>query len=134
MSNAIQHKGQRFSHLYLGGGEPVADSKRMRARLAMVAPVVTSLHNHLHAELGVYVSHKLAGRYGASGVAADFFHKAALRDVLDSVTLIYKFVKTSYPSTAEAWLTDVRRVFSEERLSYTVDDEAGVHYSVDPVF
>lgn len=126
--------GRRFSHTYLGGGDPQSDSPRMRRRLSVACPDAYFLHRHLEAELGVYVQYRTHLRTGVGGVTLEFFTKSALRDVLDAVTLIYKYDLPAQRDRAQKWLSDVRRVFAEENLAYSVDEEGGVHYSVDSAF
>ena len=59
---------------------------------------------------------------------ARFIRENTIRDVLDSITLIYQVVD-SYPS-AEQWKSFVSRVLSEENLGYKLDSKCGVHYFV----
>ncbi|MBO9589443.1 hypothetical protein [Devosia sp.] len=128
--------GRRFSHLYLAGGDPRSDSSRMRRRLSVACPLTAGLDDHLEAELGVYAGHRqLSSRTRAYlGVAQKFFVEGQLRDVLDAVTLIYHFTKSRDPENAREWREDARRIFAEENVSYSVDEEGGVHYAVDSAF
>lgn len=68
-------------------------------------------------------------------IVSDFFKKAELRDILDSITVIYKTIN-SFTSLklAEEWKGFVRRVLSEENLGYRLDNNCGVHYFVDEEF
>ncbi|MCZ8352458.1 MAG: hypothetical protein O9352_21380 [Rhizobium sp.] len=127
--------GQRYSHVYLRRGEPVADSDRVRVRLSESCPTLTGLSDYLTRELGVRVSHRYIGDHGASGVHNSFFKSGEMRDLLDAITLIYNYVKLKgYNSPAEHWLKEVRRIFKEENLGYRVDEAGGVHFFLDQVF
>lgn len=60
-----------------------------------------------------------------------------LRDVLDSITLIYRFLKRFEhrgKRLDEDFLTSVAAVFQEEQVRYRVDSEGGVHFAVDTEF
>jgi hypothetical protein len=73
-----------------------------------------------------------------------FLKTAEIRDVLDSITVIWKALHVlgggrgmSFSADAikaPQWLAFVRRVIQEENLGYRVDDQGGVHYFVDEEF
>jgi hypothetical protein len=71
-----------------------------------------------------------------------FLAKAELRDVLDSITIRYDNLRVGhYDETgvdtrnAKAkFLTEARRIFAEEKVRYRIDDQGGVHFTVDGEF
>jgi hypothetical protein len=75
------------------------------------------------------------------GVVVDLYHAhylpgfcagCAIRDLLDTVTLFTYFKR--HANTAPQWLTEARRIFSEERLAYEIDDGGIVHPAIDKEF
>lgn len=131
-------QGQRFSHVYLDRGEPTADSKRMRHRLASLLKSVSDLDEatpFVRAELGV----DIPSQYGGYDWH-EFLAKCALRDALDVVTLAWRYLNNRArrglrdTSAREKWLSGVARIFQEEAVSYRVDDFGGVHFAVDSEF
>jgi hypothetical protein len=128
--------GKRFSLLYLDRSKTLRDSQRFRNRLA--AFYWKSLHS-LHAsdivhaiqlEIGAEVPF-IVGSYSGS----DFFKQSELRDLLDSITVIYKLVKGGpFGNVPDNWKNFVGRAISEENLGYRLDDECGVHFFVDEEF
>jgi hypothetical protein len=67
----------------------------------------------------------------------DFFKQSELRDLLDSITVIYKIIKINtreYSYLAESWKEFVGTAISEENLGYRLDNECGVHFFVDEEF
>lgn len=123
----------RFSLLYLDRSEPVQDSPRFRMRLyAYFSEHLDFLGGQfvqvIKKELGVEVPVSF-GEYAFE----KFFTHSETRDILDTITLVGDLL--GHGSTFyDAWLEFVRRVLREENLSYTIDDEAVVHYSVDEEF
>ena len=125
--------GKRFSLNYLSRGEPTDDSKRMRARLAALLGPLAGPGDYLGElvlqELGVRVPRP----YGYDWDT--FLEKAAIRDVLDLVTLALVGMRQQNGVSATApWLPGVRRIFQEENVRYRVDDHGGVHFTIDDVF
>src|SRR3989338_1104213 len=130
-------EGQRFSLIYLERSGPVRDSTRFRNRLA--AYYLDHLHENFKGpickiivkETGAEIRFIMGWGYDLE----NFFKKNDLRDVLDSITLIYQVVKTSgLTSLADNWKGFVARVLQEENLGYQLDSRAGVHYLVDEEF
>lgn len=68
-----------------------------------------------------------------------FFEQCEIRDLLDSITIIFQHLlcidrvwgKSSY---ATVWHKFVSRVFSEENVGYRLDKEGGVHFYIDEEF
>ncbi len=130
------NEGVRFSLLYLDRSESLKDSKRFRNRLA--AFYQESLHEYyedgivksIHLEIGAEVSSIFSGY-----IVSDFFKKTELRDLLDSITVIYKALSSAgSDQIADKWKGFVARALSEENLGYQLDEKCGVHYFVDEEF
>lgn len=127
-------EGQRFSLVYLERKEPVRDSQRFRNRLS--AYYWENLHEYydnaivkiIQKETGAEIPFSLGGYYSIS----DFLKKNEFRDVLDSITLIYRVVTSKI--SAEQWKQFVERAMKEENLGYRLDTKCGVHYFVDEEF
>jgi hypothetical protein len=131
--------GQRFSLVYLDKGELVSDSTRFRQRIAAFYYDYLFVHNGeaisrtIHRELGVVVPYFPQG--GQNNVGK-FFLTAELRDVLDSITLIWRVLNSAraLTSTAALWHQFVQRAFREENLGYRLDENGGVHFYIDQEF
>lgn len=130
--------GQRFSHVYLAPQAALPDSQRMRLRLA------TLLCDFAYIDFAKTVARELGVAVTGAGSRDHYWKKflvnAELRDVLDIITIRFRafkaleqIVRDPNPSSAR-WVSGVRRIFSEEKLHYTIDDLAGVHYAVDMEF
>jgi hypothetical protein len=70
-----------------------------------------------------------------------FFTETKIEFVLDSITLIWQFLKgkytierTSRAPMADAWHEFVARAFRHDNISYSLDELCGVHYFVDEEF
>jgi len=132
-------EGQRFSLIYLERKEPVRDSPRFRNRLSAYyweylydnhnKAIVKIIQKETGAEIPFNVNY-----YSVS----DFFKENEFRDVLDSITLIYRVVIasgcTGSKQRAEHWKQFVERAMKEENLGYRLDASCGVHYLVDEEF
>jgi hypothetical protein len=130
--------GQRFSHIYIQRGEPAQDSARMRRRLASLMwdfPDLGDFSSTVSRELGVDVP------FG--NIVSDwpaFFRDCALQDVLDIVTVGYRYLdgKTRtgirQMDAPRRWCAEVQRIFKEENLHYLVDERGGVHFHFDAEF
>lgn len=124
------NEGMRFSLLYLDRSEPLKDSKRFRNRLAAFYYAhfkfyEDAITNSIELEIGADVP---------LGILPDFFKNSELRDLLDSITVIYKTLKLVTSGWENDWKGFVSRAFSEENLGYQVDEKCGVHYFVDEEF
>lgn len=128
--------GERFSQVYLTTAELLEDSLRFRRRLAIPAsktPGSNGLADLIHSELGVRVP--VTGGYRSQYDWESFFQKAELRDVLDSITLVYRLIVANSTSRAgQEWCKQVERIMREERTKYRVDSAGGVHFYTDVEF
>ena len=125
----------RFSLLYLDRSESLRDSKRFRNRLS--AFYWESLHKYhknrivksIQLEIGAEVP-LIVSSYSVS----EFFKKSELRDLLDSITVIYNSLIPAPGGPATQWKAFVAKAMSEENMGYRLDDECIVHYFVDEEF
>lgn len=125
--------GKRFSQLYLERGTPGSDSVRFRRRLGAfcnnnLGNFIDEIPDVIHQELGVQVP-----LGGLNYDMVNFFIQAEIRDVLDSITIIYNLIERQ-GSSAKGWRIFVQKAFREENLAYKVDEEAVVHFLVDEEF
>jgi hypothetical protein len=86
----------------------------------------TNLSNYIERELGLKVDVLYPHQW------PNFTRKCAIRDLLDSVTLTFTHLTGS--GREGRWLSETRRIFSEERLAFEIDDKAVVHPAVDKEF
>jgi hypothetical protein len=135
--NLAELQVSRFSQLYISQPSPLPDSARARRRIGKVLESLTKanvntvrdLSGHLDQELGVPVNVE----YGFEWPS--FFEKAAIRDFLDAITLMNNFFLSKGMSAYSRNLTaEARRIFSEERLAFEIDDQGVVHPAVDQEF
>lgn len=135
-------QGQRFSLVYLRRDEQLEDSVRMRRRLGATIEDFQRGHfnQYLHRALGLEYKYM-----HGMGDWTEYYVALDLRDVLDSVTVFLQFlVETQNQGdgydrqyardTLPRWLLEVRRIFAEEGVRYSVDDWGGVHLRVDEQF
>ena len=128
---------ERFSRLYLRPSDPVQDSTRARYRLAALfrEPIFTehaeSLAAYAGRESGIPLS--MEGRYSAQW--NQFIRECRIADLLDIITTIYRYLFWHVgEEIAHRWRDGVRKIFSEEKLRYQIDDVGGVHPAVDQEF
>ena len=128
------NEGERFSLIYLERSTPVKDSQRFRNRLAayyrqnLNESHKDRIYKIIQKETGAILPD---GHYGY--LMGKFFEKNDLRDVLDSITLIFRVVR-GYSNESKNWMDFVSRVLSEENMGYRLDSKCGVHYHVDEEF
>ena len=129
--------GERFSHLYLRPPDPVQDSTRARYRLAALfrervfTKHAESLTAYVGREIGIPLSND--GRYSSQW--NQFIRECRTADLLDIITVIYRYLFWHVGEEIAHWWRDaVRKIFSEERLTYQIDDVGGVHPAVDQDF
>ena len=126
----------RYSQLYIDQPCPLPDSARARLRIGKLMQraiqakdLCETLSNTLEQELGVRVSVQYAFQWPT------FCQKCSMRDLLDSITFVYKFFTAKGMSAAAPlWRQETRRIFTEERLSYAIDDNCVVHPAIDQEF
>lgn len=134
-------EGIRFSQNYMQQPELLRDSQRMRRRLGALigSQHLGSIGRIAASELGIKYTYDLdqyATRWPEAVLAMD------LRDCLDLVTIRFQNLKSdSYDEGGRAaakmkahFLAEARRIFSEERVGYRIDDKGGVHFLIDPAF
>lgn len=135
-------QGQRFSLVYLRRDEQLEDSDRMRRRLG------AAIHAHNREGFNEYMARRLGIEYDGLNYQSfwmEFCQKISLPDVLDLITVLSDYLLDLYitgdeykrrhaRSHAPLFLKDVRQIFDEERVRYTVDDRGGVHLRVDEQF
>jgi hypothetical protein len=88
-------EGKRFSLVYLERAAPVRDSERFRNRLA--AYYWDHLHEHFQSDIQRRIEEETGATVPYTGFGynvAAFFKNKELRDVLDSITLIYEVLGT----------------------------------------
>lgn len=131
------NEGKRFSLVYLDRTAPVRDSIRFRNRLAayygehLYKNHDSNIMKEIRRETGSEIPYFSNSGYSVS----EFFKQNEQRDILDSVTLIYRTLSDSaYKQRAEHWKSFVSRTFKEENLGYKLDAHGGVHYYVDEEF
>lgn len=122
----------RFSQLYIDQSAPLPDSARARHRLGKL--MESSILNGHHSELSHFLERELGIVVGAFNAYhwPNVTKKCVTRDLLDMVTLTYTYVKRL--GSGQRWLNETRRIFSEERLAYEIDDGGIVHPAVDKEF
>jgi hypothetical protein len=120
----------RYSQLYIDQTAPLPDSPRARHRLGKLMEGMVSNHRGL----SYFIERELGITVGVvNGLGWPIFTaKCATRDLLDTVTLTFGFLKAT--SFEERWLSEARRVFSEEHLAFEIDSVAIVHPAVDKEF
>jgi len=130
--------GQRFSHVYIKRGEPTQDSARMRRRIAALIDTFLDLYGVeglLPLQLGIDVT-----SYGGPVPWRDFFAECALQDVLDFITIAYRYLDDKRRTGVrqhdpwDRWCREVQRIFEEENVHYCVDKRGGVHFRFDAEF
>ncbi|UUZ64690.1 hypothetical protein LP417_07230 [Polaromonas sp. P1-6] len=128
----------RFSQIYVFGGEALQDSDRFRVRLAShfshCFPSRSSLpdliEKEIERECGVRVS-----SFGMYSSVTTLIEKGKIRDVLDSISVAFRVASASgYPSAAKEWQAQIPRFFAEENLAYRIDAACVVHRFVDEEF
>lgn len=129
--------GKRFSLLYLDRSKTLRDSKRFRNRLA--AFYWESLHKFYESQIIRAIQSEIGAEVPFSVTSfsvSAFFKESELRDLLDSITVIYQVIKKNWVSKdlTEQWKSFVGRAISEENLGYRLDNECGVHFFVDEEF
>ena len=130
--------GARYSHIYLKRGGPRELNNRARVRLGRwAAQYIDSsylpyLTEYLGLELGVEIGTHRATSYKVA--LQEFFINTDPRDVLDAISLIWKWCYSRKQSTTKGCQEFVTRVFEEENIAYIIDENCGVHPRMDQEF
>ena len=143
--NGIEN-GQIFSINYLRPADPVSDSNRFRVRLGHL---VAEYSSEDYSDLGRYIGKNLGVKIPLQGAYSfkEWFEKAKLTDVLDVITIVWRY----YDDRSKAipgfrrhdvlmekhrniWHKTVSSSFRDEALAYRLDDKCGVHFFVDSEF
>ena len=128
--------GLRFSLLYLRHGEMVADSQRLRARLVSLFKKFSpsqsgGLSLFLDAELGTRLTAK---GWETTYLDWDRLERGELRDLLDSITLIGRFLKMGNRRPFDEFAQEISRILVEESANYRIDEEFGLHPAIDAAY
>jgi hypothetical protein len=128
--------GELFSRVYLRRGAPASDSARMRRRLAAALNSIKDIDSEFGSlpprKLGIDVPYNFGG-YDWT----EFFQKADMRDVLDTVTLAWQYleekkIRGTYDMNASGkWMREVRHILDEENVAYTINDLCAARYRID---
>jgi hypothetical protein len=129
--------GEQFSRLYLRPPDPVQDSTRARYRLSALLRErvfmqhAESLAAYVGREIGIPLSND--SRYSSQW--DQFIRECRTADLLDIITVIYRYLFWYVGEEIAHWWRDAaRKIFSEEKLTYQIDDVGGVHPAVDQEF
>lgn len=127
--------GKLFSHVYLSGGPLQRDKVTFRRRLGVYCHQNfdgSSLGGFLRTETGLQIP-----RAYPDYDFEKFFVSEEIRNVLDVVTLIWRFChfdRYDAKSVQKNWRDFVARVLKEESMGYQLDEQCGVHFFVDEAF
>lgn len=142
--------GKRYSHLYINRGEPAKDSPKARYRLGLLAeaefPEATTsqkqrgydfkkkLTDLIQQEVGVQFRTTQGGYTYQSWTL--FFKKISLLELLDTITVIISphYSNKFSDEKLHRFRDEAKRIFHEENLAFTIDDQGGVHPLVDTAF
>jgi hypothetical protein len=136
MANPPAATGELYSLQYIERGKPTPDSARFRARLAQFT--MTELSERAF-ELRAEIILETGAPFGFAPnwpiAVQDFINKGELVDVLNSITVIYRYLhKRSLAGIAERWRLFVQRALKEEGVAYTIDAKGGMHPLIDVEF
>jgi hypothetical protein len=124
--------GQLFSRTFCQPSELLRDSERMRRRLGAFSD--SKLMDQAFA-ISRIVEQETGSRvpWIGSRVHLDaFFHRAELRDVLDTITIIDALLRNTV--LGSQWHSFVARVFQEEHTAYTLEKDGSVSFAVDAAY
>ena len=114
-------RGQRFSHVYVARGEPTQDSPRMRRRIASLIGAIRDLYSDTDFEHVVEEKLGIASPRSSSDVWTGLLAKWELIDVLDLVTVGYRFLQTKRsrgmydPGSPERWRSTIETAAMSKR-------------------
>jgi hypothetical protein len=134
----------RFSQIYLFGGDQLQDSPRFRTRLCALyrevdyqdgssSQINWEVQKLIHRECGIEITNH--GKYSS---VQRMLENAPMRDVLDTITLVWLALaaRSSQWQTKwrGRWQQEVTRLFKEENLAYQLRDACVVNRFVDQEF
>jgi hypothetical protein len=125
--------GGLYSRNYLQNDTLVQDSARFRKRIGAFFNQKLDRYNDLCGktilrDLGVELKISSVRGTIVTYQIAKFLEQTEIRDVLDSITIIYQI------SNSDSWKECVENAFRDEGLNYTLDEKCGVHLYVDAQF
>jgi hypothetical protein len=129
---------QRYSQLYIEKGNPFSDSPRFRNRLA--AFVLRRCEDRICWEIYNEIKEKIGPEIlflsGWTTTVGNFLQRGELRDILDSITVVYnvllsKRVNLPLDRGPIAWRSHVETIINEENLRYRIDELCIVHPHID---
>ncbi|MHB0925857.1 MAG: hypothetical protein ACYC1F_05080 [Gallionellaceae bacterium] len=124
--------GKLFSHVYLSGGPLLRDKETFRRRLGFYCQNKFDnfpLGDFLRIEKGLQIPHGYP-KYDFE----KFFVSEEIRNVLDTITLVWRFYFQAKSLSAIGWRNFVDRTLKEENMGYRLDEQCGVHFFVDEAF
>lgn len=136
---AMTDDSRLYSRVYHAPQEPIEDSPRFRRRIVAYfredfdKTPRSALAKTIFQELGVRVP--FSGGVGDPYLWDNFFEKAELRDVLDSLTFCWRYwVAAQSRERAEKWRNRINRVLAEEGLAFFMNESGGIRRVVDEQF
>ena len=146
--------GELFSRLYIERGAPTQDSGLFRSRLD---GYISSNHYSDYSDMATFLKREAGYEISSSYIEkyhsvyynyTRFFTESTVSQLLDSITLIWRFLREKYRKPtfsttreveytyekADKWHSFVSRALQEENLAYVLDDMCGVHYYIDGEF
>lgn len=131
--------GKLYSRLYLQSAEVSRDSDRMRMRVsrAIISHIPenrrgTRFGTSVEEELGIEIVRSVA--YGSSYVSWNHLvrHELSVSDLLNILTLLWRNAPSH--TSRNQFRSSIARIFAEEAIGYSVDEEMGFHPAFDEEF
>lgn len=124
--------GELYTELYVRRDTRLPDDARARHRIGVL------LRDERFRYLGVEVAQAIEARLGIKvewgwerPKLETFVRGCALRDLLDTITLIYRELEGH---DAEWWRQSIGNIFAEQHLAYDIDEHGTVHPAIDQEF
>ena len=141
-SNASAERpvGKLFTDVYRERGEVRLDSDRFRIQLHQAfRDATTRDHGHQFAKfLREHLGIDPPSGQGTMGIYYrwdDFFAKCPIDDLLNVITIIYKFGRaTRERNMTDVWLNRIQHALVAQNMAYEVDEAGGMHLKVDIAF
>ena len=140
MSDIGAPQGQLFSEIYCERGDPEQDSIRFRNRIGYYCQAVLNKHHTAIARtIKLRTGASVQSNNNYNGVFyrfEDHFRTIDLRDLKDTITLVYRAVNNEVRGNTDhlKWRQFVRTALHQENLGYRLDEGAGMHYLYDQEF